>query len=71
MPVSTPREQETSDICCFCGRIVELADPERVRIGVGWGRDGSELEQSWAAHRGCLLERLDEQVKGRGPFFAD
>ena len=69
MPVSAPREYETPDICCFCGRAVEPADPDRLRIGARWEQDGSQLEQGWGAHRGCLLERLHEQVKGQGPFF--
>ena len=68
MPVSTPREQETSGICCFCGRAVEPGDPDRVRIDVRSEQDGGQLEQTWGAHHGCLLERLHEDVKGQGPF---
>ena len=69
MPVTTAPQQLTSEICCFCGQVLEHEDPERVRIGVRWERAGDEVEQSWGAHRECLLERLHEQVKGQGPFF--
>ena len=71
MPVSAAREQEPSGLCCFCGQVVDRADPERVRIGVRWEREGTELDQSWGAHHGCLLECLHEQIKGQGPFFVD
>jgi hypothetical protein len=60
-----------SGLCCFCGQSVEQEAPDRIRLGVRWLEDGREREQSWGAHRGCLLERLHEGVKGQGPFFGE
>ena len=70
MPIRTPAGQST-DVCCFCGRGIEHSDPERVRIAARWQEGGSECEQSWRAHRGCLLERMNDAVLGEGPFFGD
>jgi|SRR5580693_7019790 hypothetical protein len=58
------------DVCCFCGETVEHADRERVRLSVRWIDGDDEREQSWGAHQSCVLERLNERVKGQGPFFA-
>ena len=70
MPIRTVSGQ-TSDLCCFCGQGIEHTDPERIRIDACWEEGGNECEQSWRAHRRCLLERLHEAVKGQGRFFSD
>lgn len=36
-----------------------------------WVEGGEEREQSWDAHRACFAERMDEALKGAGPFFVD
>jgi len=70
MPIRTAAGQ-TSDLCCFCGQGIEHTDPERIRIDARWEEGGNEREQSWRAHRRCLLERMHEAVMGEGPFFGD
>jgi len=71
VPGSSLRGPITSDLCCFCGRHVEQADSERIRLSARWVEGGEEREQSWDAHRACFAERMDEALKGAGPFFVD
>ncbi|HEX4519672.1 MAG TPA: hypothetical protein VH063_08850 [Gaiellaceae bacterium] len=71
MPTGAARGPVATDVCCFCGEAVEHATEERLRMTVLWVEDGVEGEQSWAAHRACLSDRLHERVKGTGPFFGE
>jgi hypothetical protein len=71
MPTSTPRTSVAADLCCFCGREVDHTAADRIRLSALWLADDVERDQSWAAHRACLTERMDEGVKGSGPFFGD
>jgi len=71
VPGSSLRKPVTSDLCCFCGALVEGADGERSLLTVLWVQDGEEREQSWSAHRTCVGERMHETVKGAGVFFGD
>lgn len=43
--------------CMFCGSAIEEAP---LRISVSWTDDGVDDEQWYAAHRGCLVERMSE-----------
>ena len=67
--VTDPRGPADPDICCFCGETVDDADSECVTLTASWLEHGSEKHQSWAAHRRCLAERMDERVRGVGPFL--
>jgi hypothetical protein len=60
-----------ADSCCFCGESVEQASSEYVRVAAVWTDHDAEKGQSWGAHRRCLAERIDERVRGVGPFFSD
>lgn len=71
MPTGVAPGSVTTDPCCFCGEDVEHATDERIRLSVRFVDDGSEGEQSWAAHRACLEQRMHERVKGTGPFFRE
>ena len=71
LPIPRRGESVSDGICCFCGRTVEHADPERVGVSVRWIAGDEELQRSWAAHQTCLLERIHDRVKGQGPFFGD
>lgn len=71
LPIPRMGEPTTSDLCCFCGQTVGHTDPERVRVSVRWIDGSEERQQSWGAHRTCLLNRLHEKVTDRGPFFGD
>jgi hypothetical protein len=68
MPIRTAAAQ-TSDLCCFCGQGIEQTHPERIQIDAQWEEGGTKRQQSWGAHRKCLLERMHEAVRGQGPFF--
>ncbi len=70
MPIRTTSGQ-TPDLCCFCGRGIEQTDPERIRLDARWEEGGNERGRSWRAHRGCLMERLHEAVRGERPLFGD
>ena len=69
MPTDSTRGSAMADICCFCGREVEHTADDRIRLSAQWIEKDIDRGQSWAAHRGCLAERMDEGVKGTGPFF--
>ena len=69
LPRTASRGSLASELCCFCGRSVDHAESEPIRVSARWDEDGAEREQSWGAHRACLLERMHEQVKGQGPIF--
>ena len=69
MPTDSTGGSATADNCCFCGREVEHTADDRIRLSAQWIENGVDRGQSWAAHRACLAERMDERVKGMGPFF--
>jgi hypothetical protein len=50
-------------VCLFCG---ESGLADRVTLSASWdGADGLR-EQSWWAHRGCLLDRMAARVRSAG-----
>jgi hypothetical protein len=71
VPVDGPPAPVTSEVCCFCGQGIGPSHSEHIRLGARWREDGRDCEQSWRAHRSCLLERLHDGVQGEGPFFGD
>ncbi len=69
LPVAAAKAAGSSELCCFCGQSVVSSDAEAIRVAASWRESEIEREQSWRAHRGCLLERMHEHVAGAGPFF--
>jgi hypothetical protein len=71
VPTSASRDPLTADVGCFCGEGVERSDPEHIRLDARWAGDAGERQQSWGAHRRCLVEQMHEAVRGQGAFFDD
>jgi hypothetical protein len=71
VPIPARSDPASADSCCFCGQAVAHSDLHRVRVTVRWIDGDQEHEQSWSAHRGCLLERMHPQVQGQGPFSGE
>jgi hypothetical protein len=71
MPVREDRGPTASDVCCFCGEIVEPADSDRISLLARWVEQGEDRTQTWDAHRNCFAVRVHDSVSGTGPFFSD
>jgi hypothetical protein len=60
-----------AETCCFCGETVNDANSEYVTLAASWLEHDTEKRQSWAAHHRCLADKMDERVRGVGPFFGE
>ena len=51
-------------MCCFCGEGGTRDD--RITLSATWSGDDGDAEQRWWSHKACLVDALNESIRGRG-----